>query len=267
MFFTDSHYHFCDGIGMEEYVAEAREEKVEHFLLNTGSFAEAEKASLVAEKFPCIRFTAGVHPGEITSLPDDFSEETLAPFARFATHQALGAVGEIGLDFYYDCGPEEKQLRVFRYFLERALEWKKPVTVHCRDKEGSVRAYEIAYSLLKEYAGKGGLFDLHCYAGSVEYAAKFLDLGGYFGVGGMVTFRKAENIREIVRFLPLERLLLETDAPYLAPVPYRGKPNRSKYIPIIGEMVSTLKKVSLEECAFITSGNASRLFSFPEREE
>ena len=262
MFFVDSHYHFCDDITMQEYVEEAQKENVKYFLLNTGSFPETEKGALEAEKFSCIRFTAGIHPGEAESLKEVELEKTLSSFDIFALHPLLGAVGEIGLDFYYDCGPEEKQIRIFRYFLEKALEWKKPVTVHCRDKENSFRAYEITYTLLKEYASKGGLFDLHCYAGTVQGAEKFLALGGYFGIGGMVTFKKADNIREIARYIPLERLLLETDAPYLAPVPYRGKPNRSKYIPLIAETLSVLKGVTLQECAFLTSQNAKKLFGF-----
>lgn len=262
MLFVDSHFHFCDDIEMKDYVEEAEKENVKYFLLNTGSIGEVMKAVKEAETFSCIRFTAGVHPGEVVNLPGEVPEDTLSSFQTFSAHPSLGAVGEIGLDFYYDCGPEEKQIRVFQYFLEKALEWKKPVTVHCRDKEDSCRAYEITYALLKEYAAKGGLFDLHCYAGTVAWAEKFLDLGGYFGVGGMVTFKKAENIRELARFLPLDRLLLETDAPYLAPVPYRGKPNRSKYIPIIAETLAVLKKVTLEECAEITTENAKRLFAF-----
>ena len=140
MFFVDSHYHFCDDITMQEYVEEAQKENVKYFLLNTGSFPETEKGALEAEKFSCIRFTAGIHPGEAESLKEVELEKTLSSFDIFALHPLLGAVGEIGLDFYYDCGPEEKQIRIFRYFLEKALEWKKPVTVHCRDKENSFRA-------------------------------------------------------------------------------------------------------------------------------
>ena len=262
MFFIDSHYHFCDNITMQEYVEEAQKENVQYFLLNTGSRPEAEKAALEAEKIPCIRFTAGVHPGEVEFLPEGNVAETLEEFHIFSSHPSLGAVGEIGLDLYYDCAPEEKQIAVFQYFLQKALEWKKPVTVHCRDKENSFSAYEITYTLLKEYASKGGLFDLHCYAGTVQWAEKFLDLGGYFGIGGMVTFKKADNIREIARYIPLERMLLETDAPYLAPVPYRGKPNHSKYIPVIAEYLAVLKGVSLQQCAAVTGENAQKLFSF-----
>lgn len=265
MIFIDSHYHFCDDITMLDYVEEALQKDVKYFLLNTGSFPETEKAAKISEEIAEVRFTAGIHPGEAENCPEeDALESFLSSFQNFAHHPSLGAVGEIGLDFYYDCGPEEKQIRIFQYFLEKALEWKKPVTVHCRDKENSFRAYDTAYVLLKEYASKGGNFDLHCYAGSVEWAGKFLDLGGYFGIGGMVTFKKAENIREIARFLPLDRILLETDAPYLAPVPYRGKPNRSKYIPIIAETLAVLKNVTLQQCASVTSANACKLFGFPQ---
>ena len=118
---------------------------------------------------------------------------------------------------------------------------------------------------LKPFAENGGSFVLHCYAGSWEYAQKFLSLGGKFGVGGIVTFRKGENIREVVRKLPLESIFLETDAPYLAPVPFRGKPNSSRYIPYIAKVVAECKNITLEECGRITSRNAESFFSFSAR--
>lgn len=263
IFFADSHFHFCDDISMKEYLEEAQKEKVKYFLLNTGGDDEAQMASLVAEEFDAVRFTAGIHPGCVEEMKEEEFETLPAKFQKFAEHPLLGAVGEIGMDLYYGGESEEKQQKVFSTFLELALQWNKPVTVHCRDKENSFRAYEITYLLLKEYAEKGGIFDLHCYAGNIPWAEKFLDLGGYFGLGGMVTFKKAENIREIARYIPLDRMVLETDAPYLAPIPYRGKPNRSKYIPIIGEYLAVLKKISLQECAFVTTENTKKLFGFP----
>ena len=264
MIFTDTHFHLCEDIPLPDYIKEAQKENVQKFLLNTGSLKETQEASFLAKSFSgLLKYTAGIHPGSVADLPPEEKENTasiIPSFREFASDPSLGAIGEIGLDFYYDCGPEEHQIQVFNAFLELALETGKSAVIHCRDKEDSFRAYEITYSLLKDFAEKGGSFDLHCYAGTVQWAEKFLDLGGFFGVGGMVTFKKAENIREIVRYLPLERILLETDAPYLAPVPYRGKPNRSKYIPIIGETVSVLKNIPLQDLAAITTENAEKLF-------
>ena len=264
MIFTDTHFHLCEDIALSDYITEAQKENVQKFLLNTGSLKETEEASLLAQVFPGIlKYTAGIHPGSVADLLAEEKENIaglIPAFRKFASDPSLGAIGEIGLDLYYDCGPEEHQIQVFNAFLSLALETGKAAVIHCRDKEKSSRAYEITYSLLKEFAEKGGTFDLHCYAGTVQWAEKFLDLGGYFGVGGMVTFKKAENIRQIARFLPVERILLETDAPYLAPVPYRGKPNRSKYIPIIGETLSVLKNIPLQVLASITTENAEKLF-------
>ena len=264
MIFTDTHFHLCEDIALPDYITEAQKENVQKFLLNTGSLQETEEASLLAKDFTGIlKYTAGIHPGSVSDLPPQEKENIaglIPSFRKFVSDPSLGAIGEIGLDFYYDCGPEAHQIQVFNAFLELALETGKPAVIHCRDKEDSFRAYEITYSLLKEFAGKGGIFDLHCYAGTVQWAEKFLDLGGFFGVGGMVTFKKADNIREIARYLPVERLLLETDAPYLAPVPYRGKPNRSKYIPIIGETLAVLKNIPLQDLAAVTTENAEKLF-------
>ena len=141
--------------------------------------------------------------------------------------------------------------------------------VHCRDKADSVLAYADAYSLLKPFAERGGKFVLHCYAGTPDYAEKFAALGSYFGVGGMITFGKADNIRELAKLLPADRLLLETDAPYLAPKPYRGKPNHSRYIPLIGAKLAEVRGITPEECARLTTANAARLFprlAIPEEE-
>ena len=132
--------------------------------------------------------------------------------------------------------------------------------VHCRDKAESEQAYDDAYSLLKPFAERGGKFVLHCYAGTPGHAEKFAELGSYFGVGGMITFGKADNIRELAKRFPADRLLVETDAPYLAPKPYRGKPNHSRYIPLIGAKLAEVRGITPEECARLTTANAARLF-------
>lgn len=267
MIFTDTHFHLCEDITLKEYIGEAEKENVKFFLLNTGSLQETQQAACLAKEFSsCMKYTAGIHPGSVSSFSAEENRMTeqdlFQRFLKFADDPALGAVGEIGIDLYYGNDTEEKQTEIFRTFLHLALQIGKPAVIHCRDHADSFRAYEITYALLKEFAAEGGRFDLHCYAGTVEWAKKFLDLGGYFGIGGMLTFKKADNIRQIADFLPLDRILLETDAPYLAPVPYRGKPNRSKYIPVIAEALALLKKVTLPHLAEVTTENAQKLFSF-----
>ena len=264
MIFTDTHFHLCEDIALPDYITEAQKENVQKFLLNTGSLQETEEASLLAKSFTGIlKYTAGIHPGSVSDLPPQEKENIarlIPSFRKFVSDPSLGAIGEIGLDFYYDCGPEAHQIQVFNAFLELALETGKPAVIHCRDKENTFDAYEDAYKLLRSFADRGGRYVLHCYAGSREYAEKFMETGAFFGVGGMITFNKAENIRSLAQYLDLSRLIVETDAPYLAPKPHRGKPNHSCYIPLIGEMLASVKGISLEECCRVTTGNALALF-------
>ena len=235
MEWIDTHFHGGEYLpDYRVYAAEAEQENVHTFVLCASGADETADVLKAAEAHPGIRIALGIHPHNAGS-----DEGFIAELKNYPGHPRLVAVGEIGLDYYYDLSDREKH----------------------RDKDQVYGAYDDAYEQLSSFAGKGGRFVLHCYAGTIAYAEKFAALGGYFGVGGMLTFGKADNIREVVSVLPLDRIFLETDAPYLAPKPYRGKPNHSKYIPIIGAKLAELRSISLEECAAFTTANARRFFS------
>ena len=262
MFYVDTHFHAGEYIAdMTSYCREADEASVKKLILCAGNFEESEKAALFAKENSAIYFAAGVHPHEADSMT-----QTIADFRAFAEKKKFVAVGEIGLDFFYETSARSVQEKVFASFLELALELNVPALIHCRDKADSCDAYATALELLTAFHRKGGRYLLHCYAGNAFYARKFMDAGAVFGVGGMLTFKMAENIRQVIAEIPLERLVLETDAPYLAPVPHRGSENHSKYIPLVAQKLAWLKNTTLEQCAAQTTANALAFFQIREEQ-
>lgn len=261
MIFFDTHYHhkssdedFAGAIASYRS-AMAEGDKLCMIALG-GSFNESTVAAKVAESGENIWFCAGVHPhcaAEFLEQREDFSLLENLP-------RCCG-IGEIGLDYYYDLSDEKSQQEVFAYFLDRALAEGKPAVVHVRDKEGREKAYADAYDILSGFASAGGSFELHSYAGSVEYLRKFADMGAYFSVNGMVTFKKADNIRLNLRNIPLDRLLTETDSPYLAPVPFRGRENTPDMVRFVAEKCADELQMPLEKFCEITAGNAERFFN------
>ena len=228
----------------------------ESFRLNAvgGDFEESLAARDFAHGASDCVFSAGVHPGNA----GDFSGDT-SVFGIFADDPLLAAVGELGLDYYYDAETAPQQRRTFGLFLELALKWGKPAVVHLRDK-GDDSAFRDGMALLTDFVRDGGRFEVHCFTGSREWGEKILELGGYIGVTGMVTFRRAENVRVILRALPGDRILLETDSPYLAPVPYRGRENNSGFLGLIAAAAAAVRGVSADELADQTTANALRFF-------
>ena len=229
-------------------------------LLAMGSdFTESCRARAFASAVPGARCAVGVHPHE--------AEKYLAQkedFSSFFTDGPLpAAVGELGLDYFYDLAPRSAQIAVFEEFLQLALDRSLPAVVHIRDKEECEDAYADAYALLAPFARSGGRFVIHCFAGTPAWAEKFLVLGGYCGFTGMITFRRADNVREALRIVPDDRLLIETDSPYLAPVPHRGRKNHPGYLVLIARAAAALRGMSTEELAALTTRNARLLF--PEK--
>ncbi len=163
------------------------------------------------------------------------------------------AVGEIGLDFYWDTTYAEQQYRAFREQLQLSKEYRIPVAIHSRE---STRQCIDEVKALQD-GGLSGVF--HCFSGTLEEAREVIDLGFYLGIGGVVTFKKS-GLDKIVEQIDLQHIVLETDAPYLAPVPYRGKRNESSYIPLIGQHIADIKHLKIEEVAAVTSSNARKLF-------
>ena len=260
----DTHAHLGDDGCPDEagFYRRAEEAGVPWILFCGSDLETSRRAAEFAAHFERVFFAAGLHALDVEKHPCPAEE-----FEAFADAPRFAAVGEIGLDYYYESETRQKQLGVFRDFLALALRLGKPAVVHTRDKDGSSLAYDDAYALLSDFASASGTFVLHSFAGSVADLERFAALGAYFGCGGMVTFKKADNIRELALRYPEDRILLETDSPYLAPVPFRGKENHPEYLPWTARALAALRGWSTERTAELTTANAKRFFRIPPEHE
>ena len=253
--FRDTHCHFADEALAVQVCAESLSQGISGILACASNIPDAYMLCNAAQKIPNLSFAAGVHPHEAENFDGDFS-----CFSEFSATGKLRAVGEIGLDFYYDFADRKSQINVFTKMLEQALSMNLPVSVHCRDKDDSFEAYDITLQLMKDFSKSGGRFVIHSYSGSLDFMEQFAELGAWFGVNGMITFKKAENIRILAKAYPADKILLETDSPYLAPVPHRGKENTPAYIPLIADALAAVRNITVEEISQLTNQNSAELF-------
>jgi TatD DNase family protein len=236
----------------EAVIARAREAGVEKIIAvgGGGDMSSNTEAIALADTFPNIYATVGMHPHDAK----DVGEADLAQLKALASHAKVIAVGETGLDYYYDHSPRDVQRRVFEQFIHMACETGLPIVVHERDA-----AQQVAELLRSEGGGKlRGV--IHCFTGNYEAAREYLDLGFYLSFTGIITFKNAEPLRDVVRNVPVEKMLIETDSPYLTPVPHRGKRNEPAYVRFVAEIVAKVKGIDLEEVAESTTRNVQDLF-------
>jgi TatD DNase family protein len=211
----------------------------------------------IAEQNPWIHATLGIDPHQAKLATGEIFQE----MARLARHPRVIAWGEIGLDYYYDLSPRDVQRRVFRRQLELAVEAGLPVSIHCRPTEGTENAWEELLQILRDAwvpSGIGGI--LHCFTGEWNHARAVLDFGFYISFSGIITYPKAQELRGTARRVPLDRLLIETDAPYLSPVPYRGKRNEPAHVVYTSVVLGSLFGRTGEEMGEITARNFYTLF-------
>ena len=222
-------------------------------IINVGASISSTKTTMeLAEKYDFIYAAVGVHPSDIADLND----ETFAWLKQQTLWEKTVAVGEIGLDYYWDkeADVQEKQRYWFKRQLELAAEASLPVIIHSRD------AAEDTMKIMKEAAAKGIRGVIHCYSDSPEMAQEFIKMGYYIGVGGVVTFKNAKKLVQTVSELPLDRILLETDCPYMAPEPHRGTRNDSSNIPYVISKIAEIKGITPDEVERVTRANAFELF-------
>lgn len=217
---------------------------------------EFEGIHAIAQRFPDVYCSVGVHPHEAGKGPMATVEELVVA----ARQPKVIGIGETGLDFYYEHSPRKEQEESFRRHIEAARQTDVPLIVHTRDAE------EDTARILRDEMGKGAFRGLiHCFTSSQYLADEALEIGFYISISGVVTFKKSDDLREVVKNVPLERLLIETDAPFLAPVPYRGKRNEPSFVIETNKAVAELKGVSEEECGRATTENFFRLFNKAKR--
>jgi TatD DNase family protein len=237
---------------LDAVLARAREAGVGHFLTIATELEAFPRVREISERSDDIHCTIGVHPHsaakEVLTSPDILLKE--------CEHPKVVAFGETGLDFYYNNSPRDEQISDFRVHIAAAREASLPLVVHTRDAEDDTIA------ILSEEMEKGSFSGvIHCFTGSERLAGAALDLGFYISVSGIATFKKAEALRDVLKAVPLDRLLVETDAPYLAPQPHRGKTNEPAFVVHTAAMLAALKSVTKDELATATTENFFRLFS------
>ena len=246
----DVHAHYDDekfDADREEVLSSMAEKNV-ICIVNAGTDIETSRKTLnYCEKYNFMYGAVGIHPECADKLPQNYLKE----IENMAMHEKAVAIGEIGLDYYWDGVPRDIQKKVFTEQLELAYKLSMPVVIHDRDAHGDTM------EILRKYKPKG---IMHCFSGSVEMCREIVNLGMSISLGGVVTFKNARHSVEVAKYIPLDRLMLETDAPYLAPVPFRGKRCDSSMIMMTAERIAEIKGISVEELLKITAENACRMY-------
>lgn len=249
----DSHAHYDDEQFDEDrdsLLQEMKQNRVGMILNMSSDYASIKKTVDLVNKYDFIYGAVGIHPENAHEYNDEVRKEIL----EILKGEKFRAIGEVGLDYYWESNPpKEVQIRVLKDQYEIAKSLGVPVILHDRE------SHEDILNIASEYKEVTSVF--HSYSGSVEMAKEIIKLGGYIGVSGVLTFKNARKLPEVVLEIPLDRLLIETDAPYMAPVPYRGKRNRSDYLLGVAERISEIKGISVDEVLQATGDNLKRLLS------
>ena len=251
----DTHAHYDDEAYDEDrevFVASLLDNNVTR-VVNIGADIKSSGNSVaLSKKYDFFYAAIGVHPSDVAELEEEGALDALK--AMVTENEKIVAIGEIGLDYHYDDTDRELQKKWFEKQLELAREVKLPVVIHSRD------AAKDTIDIMKAHDAEeiGGV--IHCYSYEKEMAKLFLRMGYFFGIGGVLTFKNSRKLKEVVEYLPLENIVLETDAPYLAPVPYRGKRNSSSYIKYVAEEIANIKNIDVDEVLEKTFENACRLY-------
>lgn len=248
----DTHAHYDDeqfNEDREELLLSLPGQGVGTIVNVSARYDSCGKVVAMAHKYPFMYAAVGVHPDEV----GDLNEETFARMKEFFKDEKVVAVGEIGLDYHWDVEPREIQKEWFVRQLDLARELNLPVNIHSRD------ASEDTFQVMKEH-GRGLKGIIHCFSGSKELAVEYVKLGFHIGVGGVVTFKNGKKLKQVVETVPLELIVLETDCPYLAPEPYRGKRNNSAYIRYVAEEIAKIKGITCEDVLRQTEENARKVY-------
>lgn len=257
----DTHAHYDDGRfdADRDALLRSMPENGVGLILNPGCDVESSRKALsYARTYPHVYAAVGFHPENIEGMSDEAVADGLHEIEAMAADPRVRAIGEIGLDYYWvkDEGERRRQQEVFRAQMRMAGRLGLPVIVHDRE------AHLDSLTIVEQYPKVRGVF--HCYSGSVEFAKRLLDLGWYISFTGVITFKNAKKALEVIRMMSLDRLMIETDAPYMAPEPYRGKRNSSLYVHRMAETIAEVRGLTAEEAARITTENGKRFFGIAD---
>ena len=246
--FIDTHCHIVSEYydDIDEVIKNAIDNGVLKIIINGYNMQSNREVLELVKKYDIVYGALGIQPEELY----DYNDDSLKFIEEHINDEKIIAVGEIGLDYHYDTD-KKLQKELFKRQLKIAYKYNKPVIIHSRD------CIQETYNILKESKVKG---TMHCYSGSKEMALEFIKIGFLIGIGGVSTFKNAKNIVDVIKYIPLEYIILETDSPYLTPEPYRGKRNEPMYIPIVAKRVADIKGLDIKEIERTTTDNARRLF-------
>lgn len=247
---THSHVDMLEGISIEDAIKNAKENGVKKIIVPCASPKDVDNIFELVSKYNELYGLLGVHPSEAK----DWDDELIDRIKNYSENSKIVGIGEIGLDYYWDKSFNDIQKEVFIKQIKLANELNLPICVHDRE------AHKDTFDILKEY-NKGSKVVMHCFSGSVEFARECIKEGWYLALGGVVTFKNAVKMKEVAADIPLDRLLLETDAPYLTPVPYRGKENQPAYVRFVAEEIAKIRNVSFENIVQASSQNAEKVFA------
>lgn len=247
---THSHINMIEGLSLDEIIKNAFDNGIDKIIVPSAYPADMENIMDLVNKYDNVYGMLGIHPSEVKSWDDSFIEK----IKNYAKNSKIAAIGEIGLDYYWDKSFNDLQKEVFIKQIKLANELNLPIDIHDRE------AHKDTYDIIQEH-NNGSKVIMHCFSGSVEFARECVKAGFYLGIGGVVTFKNAVKMKEVAKDIPLERILLETDAPYLTPVPFRGKENQPAYVKYVAEEIASLRGITVEEVAQITTENAKTVFN------
>ncbi|MCH7974643.1 MAG: YchF/TatD family DNA exonuclease, partial [Bacteroidetes bacterium] len=239
---------------LNDVLNRAKEEGIDNILIPATDIATSKEVIGLTGKYDFIYGAVGVHPHD----SENWDKSWINELKELAAHNKIKAIGEIGLDYYYDFSPVEKQKEAFRDQIELAIELNLPIVVHTRESDDDI------YEIIKSYKDTNLKAQFHCFSGDKEKAKRLLDRGHYISFTGNITFKKADELREVVKYIPLNKLMIETDSPFLTPVPHRGKRNEPAYVKLVGEQIAEIHNMSLEDVGRVTSYNAFKFFGIGE---
>lgn len=255
--FIDTHAHlFLDNFkeDLDEVIQRAKSNGVDYIIIPSTNLDDAKKAIRIAEKYDFIYAAVGVHPHDTANWDDEWINE----IRNLVENKKVVAIGEIGLDYYYDFSPKETQINAFRKQLELALELNKTAIVHNRD------ANEDIMNIVREFKDTSLRIQFHCFAGTDKDARELIMMGHVISFPGNITFKKADSLREVVKTIQIDNLMLETDSPFLTPVPHRGKRNEPIYVKLVAEKIAELNHCTVEDVARATNYNVYKYFGIGE---
>jgi len=251
--FIDTHAHlFFENFkeDVDDVIQRAKDNSIDFIVVPATDIKTAKEAIALAEKYEQIYATVGIHPHDTK----DWNESLISEIEALAKHPKVVAIGEIGLDYYYDFSPQDQQIKAFKSQLDLALKLELPVVIHNRDSD------EDMMDIIQSYCGTGLKAQFHCFNGSLDDALEFMKMNHFISFTGNITFKKSDGLRDILKHIDLNHIMLETDSPFMTPVPYRGKRNEPSYVKYVAQQIAEIHKLSLEDVGRITSLNAFRFF-------